>query len=75
MGGETWNVPSEYWGPSPPGPQCPHLNMVSHLPERDTTDEIHHGHCLGLDGERGIGVRWGTLGRVWSTSLNFVHEE
>lgn len=33
MGEEPWSVPSEHWGPSPPGPQCPHLNMVSHLPE------------------------------------------
>lgn len=30
---EPWNAPSEHWGPSPPGPLCPHLNMVSHLPE------------------------------------------
>lgn len=33
MGGETRNAPSECQGPFPPGPQCPHLNMVSHLPE------------------------------------------
>lgn len=33
MGGEIRNAPSECQGPFPPGPQCPHLNMVSHLPE------------------------------------------
>lgn len=44
---EPWNAPSEHRGPSPPGPLCPPF----------LKGWYHHGLCLGLDGERGIGWR------------------
>jgi hypothetical protein len=59
MGGEIRNAPSECQGPFPPGPQCPHLNMVSHLPEGvvPLMKFTIVTENTGMDGQRGVGVR------------------
>lgn len=66
-------------GTSSPKPQCPHPDRgdTGHLPEGVAplrTGGIHHGHCLGLDVEGGVGVGRDALGRVGSKSPNYTHK-